>query len=255
MRAPFSSSPSVPVHACKRRSKPSPTPRACATGATRSRSPHPTPRTRLPHATRRTYERPRAVPRAAADPTDPSRGRRARHGRALPALPASRRWRGADGSFENKAKGPPAGGDRDRRISREARARGDRAPRPGRVGLGRCAVTACLMRGGGRPGRLAKWRGALAPRTCHPRNLVAYSCWGAGAVTCRATDRYAGVHSTSIKCIWVVRRRSNPTDTGGVRCNTPPSYGALQLASNFFRPAAIGLTLAQLCIGAEHLLR
>ena len=180
MRAPFSSSPSVPVHACKRRSKPSPTPRACATGATRSRSPHPTPRTRLPHATRRTYERPRAVPRAAADPTDPSRGRRARHGRALPALPASRRWRGADGSFENKAKGPPAGGDRDRRISREARARGDRAPRPGRVGLGRCAVTACLMRGGGRPGRLAKWRGALAPRTCHPRNLVAYSCWGAG---------------------------------------------------------------------------
>ena len=245
MRAPFSSSPSVPVHACKRRSKPSPTPRACATGATRSRSPHPTPRTRLPHSTRRTYERPRAVPRAAADPTDPSRGRRARHGRALPA---SRRWRGADGSFVNKAKGPPAGGDRDRRISREARARGDRAPRPGRVGLGRCAVTACLMRGGGRPGRLAKWRGALAPRTCHPRNLVAYSCWGAGAVTCRATDRYAAVsngdvHSTSIKCIWVVGRRSNPTDIWR-RSVQYTSFLRSSSASYFFRPAAIILTLA-----------
>lgn len=153
-----------------------------------------------------------AVPPAAADPIDPGRGV---PGTAAP-LPASR-WRGAEGSFENKAKGRPGGGGGGTvgslGLSGGARARGDRAPRSCRA---RAVRRDCVSgaRRATRPSGAARW----PPPTCHPRNLVAYSC-GVGAVTCRTTNWYAAVsngdvHSTPIK--WVLRRTDRPTlEAGG----------------------------------------
>jgi hypothetical protein len=103
-----------------------------------------------------------AVPPAAADPIDPGRGV---PGTAA-TLPASR-WRGADGSFENKAKGRPGeggGGPSDLSASRDARGR-EATARHGRVGLGRCAVTVSLVRGE-RPGQVARPAGPR-PRVIH----------------------------------------------------------------------------------------